>query len=524
VSDDPRVQRSAVPTRARRAPFCAALVAITLALFVAEPARAETSSLDATFRYTEPQEAHYFRAALEQLGLLSLGLAHYYLQRDVNSQDWDLAYDWNALRSKLDGTGYALDTNYFETNYLTHPGAGMLYYLTARGNRLNVLESLFYAVSASTMWEYLGEFRERVSVNDAIITPLSGFVLGETTFQLGAFFDRSCDTGVNRWLGTVFAPFKTLHDAIDGAKPARARDCDRFGLERVGARRLVLSAGQALVFELHRGGGPVTELRLAGSAALIHLYTYGRPGRGVRQFSDGNISRIELSGALTTSRWTDLRAWARIVPVGLHYRNLRVSGTRGLVGHETIVGLGAATEYHVHRYTRSEPRAGYDRWFTIEVPAAFLHWTWRDGSRRIEAELDAGLAFGGVDTLALSAYLEAGDPERLSTVTREHGYNHAVGLSLSPRVRFVWPRFEIGTEVRSTRVYGIDALDRFPAPHDRYTGTELRRSSRTWFRFTPEPPARLSVSAETTERRGRLGPAWAAFRELALVASLDMAF
>src|SRR5690606_17777969 len=161
---------------------------------------------------------------------------------------------------------------------------------------------------------------------------------------------------------------------------------------------------------------------------------------------------------------------------------------------------------------------------TIGAPAAFRRGRWRDGRRRIAAALDAGLAVGGVDTLALSAYLEAGDPERLSTVTREHGYNHAVGLSLSPRVRFVWPRFEIGTEVRSTRVYGIDALDRFPAPHDRYTGTELRRSSRTWFRFTPEPPARLSVSAETTERRGRLGPAWAAFRELALVASLDMAF
>jgi len=500
-------------------------LALGLTLLVAEPAYAESAALDATFRYTEYQEAHHFRAALEQLGLLSLGLAHYYWQRDVNSQDWDLGYDWNALRAKLDGTGYALDTNYFETNYLTHPGAGMLYYLTARGNRLNVLESLFYAVAASTIWEFLGEFRERVSVNDAIITPLSGFVLGETTFQLGALFDRSCDTGTNRVLGTVFAPFKALHDALDGAKPARTRDCDRFGLERVGARRLVISAGQAVVFELHRGRGPVTELRLDASSALIHLYTYGRPGRGVRRFADGNVSRIELAGALTESRWSDLRVSARIVPVGLHYRNLRVSALRGIVGHETVVGLGAATEYHAHRFVRSEPRAGYDRWFTIEVPAVFLHWTWRNGGHRLEAELDAGLAFGGVDTLALPVYLEQGDPERLSTVTREHGYNHVVGLAVSPRVRFSWSRVEVGSALQATRVYGIDALDRFPAPFDRYTGTELRRSARTWFRYTPDlPPTRFSLSAETIERRGRLGSAWAAFRELALVASLDMAF
>ncbi|MCM1401197.1 MAG: DUF3943 domain-containing protein [Bacteroides sp.] len=66
-------------------------------------------------------------------------------------------------------------------NYVLHPYAGAAYYMGARSNGFNMWGSFLYSFCISTFfWEYGFEaFNEVPSVQDLIITPVVGSILGE---------------------------------------------------------------------------------------------------------------------------------------------------------------------------------------------------------------------------------------------------------------------------------------------------------------------------------------------------------
>ncbi len=66
-------------------------------------------------------------------------------------------------------------------NYVTHPYAGAIYYMGARSAGVNVWGSALYSFALSTFfWEYgIESFAERPSIQDLIVTPVAGALLGE---------------------------------------------------------------------------------------------------------------------------------------------------------------------------------------------------------------------------------------------------------------------------------------------------------------------------------------------------------
>ncbi len=70
-------------------------------------------------------------------------------------------------------------------NYVTHPYAGAIYYMGARSAGANASYSLLYSFALSTFfWEYgLEAFAERPSIQDLIVTPVAGAVLGEFFYK-----------------------------------------------------------------------------------------------------------------------------------------------------------------------------------------------------------------------------------------------------------------------------------------------------------------------------------------------------
>jgi hypothetical protein len=505
------------PKRLVRAAVAAALV-LTAPVAVAEEAGLPDAGT--TFEYALPREKYYLRATLEELGLLGLGLLHYFANQDINSVDWDLAYDWPSMRAKLVGDAYAFDTNLFETNFVSHPAAGLLYYVAARGNRLSVLESLGFAFASSTIWELAGEYRELVSVNDVIVTPFSGFTLGESTNSIGAFFDRSCESTTNSVLGSIFGFSKSLHDAIDDAELARAKDCDRFGLSTAGGHRFELAIGNAAVFS-ESDESPSGEMRLSSSAEVLHLNELGRPGRGWQSFSDGNVSSLYVSLSAAAERVTDLTVGARTVPFGLHYRDLAGRKSATVRGAEAVVGFLVGSEYSQHRYGR--PAGKLDRFFVLDLPATTVTVIVRRGSRRLELGLDGGAVFGGASAFALEDYRAGASNAGLSSVTQRQGYSHAAGFALAPRARLVLDGAELGFRSRIDRLYGFRVLDRSSSD----VGVpvhEARRRGTLWLAFGPPSFPRVVLFVDGLRRSGTVNEAKSVRRELAIGASLQAVF
>lgn len=89
-------------------------------------------------------------------------------------------YKWKENVKK----GPAWDEDGFAMNYLAHPYCGGVYYMTARSSGFNMVESFSYSVLMSTFfWEYgIEAYAEIPSIQDLIITPVVGSVVGEIFF------------------------------------------------------------------------------------------------------------------------------------------------------------------------------------------------------------------------------------------------------------------------------------------------------------------------------------------------------
>lgn len=494
-------------------------IALVCALWcIHTTARADPPALHSEpslFRYRTPQRADYLRAGLEGFGILGLELANYFKDHELNSRDWEFRYNWEDLRKKLGRGGYSFDTNSFDTNFITHPLGGMLYYWAARSNRLGVFESLLFATVTSAVWEYFGEMRERASLNDLVATPLAGIVFGETTIQLGLLFDRSCDSAPNRVLGSVFGPFKSLHDLLDGAQLAREVACDRYGLSRLGQYEFHLAL---------RAGAVVTSGMFASEIALhtrvVALGTYGRSGRGFSTFADGNISELWLNGGWAGFRWNDFSLRAALIPFGLHYRSLAADGG-GLHGFELTFGLLLASEYSVHRFmVSSAPER--DRYFALDAPGVSLEVRGWFGATRLELQLQTSLALAGLDTFALRPYVAQASADTLTSIARANQYNYAVGFRLGPRMRLVGRWFEVGAALSVIRLELITGRDRHSQQQSIVQGEEQRSWAEAWFSAGPRGwPLRFTLSATLLHRAGRLGLSSKGHSELRWLGGLE---
>ncbi|WP_281299182.1 DUF3943 domain-containing protein [Flavobacterium limnophilum] len=80
--------------------------------------------------------------------------------------------------------GPVWDEDDWVLNYITHPYCGGIYYMTARSSGFSIFESFGYSAIMSTFfWEYgIEAFAEIPSIQDLIITPVLGSVVGEGFF------------------------------------------------------------------------------------------------------------------------------------------------------------------------------------------------------------------------------------------------------------------------------------------------------------------------------------------------------
>jgi hypothetical protein len=117
--------------------------------------------------------------------------------------------------------GPVWDEDDWVLNWITHPYAGGVYYMTARSSGFNILESFIYSTIMSTFfWEYGVEaFAEIPSYQDLIITPIVGSVVGEGFFYAKKSILKNDRKVLNsKTLGytslLLMDPFNTLLDSF----------------------------------------------------------------------------------------------------------------------------------------------------------------------------------------------------------------------------------------------------------------------------------------------------------------------
>ncbi len=468
------------------------------------------------FRYTMPAKRQYLRATLEEIVVLGVGYAQYTIAKQSNVRDFDNSPDWDTLKSKLLlGSGVSFDNNLYDTNWLTHPLAGFFYYGVARSNRLSIPVATAAAFVGSTLWETFGEIREDASINDLIATPLAGMATYEPLLQTGAFFQRARKTPGSLTLAWIFAPFKMLHDAIDGLEPERATEVDDAGLPLDTWHRL--RAGGSAGVTHQEDGVTQGDARFWGESRIVTLPFYGQPKRIRGWFDSAEVSEMRVQAGVSEGRLVDLNLSAHMLPFG--YRAQDAEGD-GIVG-----GMHVGVEYAKHNYDRDRrDNRNRDR-VSFVATGVTVEGTQHAGPALVRLRLDTLGTFAGVDAYALPEYDDRYDLSRVTSVLLNQGYYHAFGATIRPRAEVEIGRFDCGFDLRGEWFRQVVVRDRGMAPIDLgVTATDRRLQSRAFVGFRPTPHIRVSLMGEANQRMGRMDDVRAARGEIGLHGGMETIF
>ena len=187
------------------------------------------------------------------------------------------------------------DEDAFSTNQFGHPFQGTLYYQTARSNGFGILGSAIVTFADSFVWELAME-TEKPSLNDQIITPAAGVLLGEALHRWSRAV-RKTRTGappgvVRDVLATILEPLGTVNRVAFGEAWRMRPPPPSFSYLAAGIDAL------SVVFDADRRSN------IAARANFIHgamAFAYGLPSTSTytprRPFS---YIDMRLEGAVTT--------------------------------------------------------------------------------------------------------------------------------------------------------------------------------------------------------------------------------
>lgn len=148
---------------------------------------------------------------LGAMGLATFGLL-YALPESVSK--WDKSLGFSDMAAKYGDRvkeGPVWDQDDFLINYVGHPLSGAFYYTMVRHKGLSIAQSAMFSVVMSTFfWEYgIEAFAEVPSIQDLILTPLVGSLLGEVFYQ----WAESIDTNDGKFLGSEKLGLKYIKQA-----------------------------------------------------------------------------------------------------------------------------------------------------------------------------------------------------------------------------------------------------------------------------------------------------------------------
>lgn len=419
----------------------------------------------------EQRSPHHARAFWEMGAGLALGTGGYWLLMKRNVADWD---DPRPL-SRFDGSAWVLDNNSIGVNFLGHPLMGGLSHAYARANHQSVLGAFGYSFLTSFLWEFVIEFKEKVSVNDVLVTPGAGLPLGEFFYKLGLYLDTghhgSWAWDVARWtLGSSVA----LDRRLDRRPPPRVVSRDNLGFSSAIWHEFAVRYG---VTEVRTPREPGYALyRLGLGARLVTLQGYGKPSTFGRAFWRAEIASLSLQ-AEASQHGTGVLLAADTIVVGHHAQRFARTEA-GLSGESLTLGTSLGCEYlrsSANRYARVEtavqlpgPQLSYhapnrrEQYGAFQLPGLAADFRVLRRAAAFEGSARLQPSFAGLGAAAFYRWAADNLDERSKHVLHRQGYFYGWGGAANVTARASFGPLRAGFELMYGAYRSQDGRDRHP--------------------------------------------------------------
>jgi hypothetical protein len=365
----------------------------------------------------------YLRTFLGELTFLVLQGAWYWGHQKPSDSEISVG-SWSTWQTKLTSTQYfTFDQDRFNTNAVGHPVAGLIYYQIARGSGLGAAGSFLTSVIASTAWKYFGESNQKLSINDLVVTPMAGWVLGEATYRLGSFFADGEPSFANCVGALIFSPVATLTEPPVCRSRGHDPPFDRFGFSRRTWHELYAELGAA--YAVIDGGDSRGETAFGLGARITAHARYQRPGWDASNAWPGQWSSIAVRWLLDSGSIDGVALHGDSLVIGRYYRRYGdVPGPTGQAdGRGLLVGFGSSFDYD----GRSLP-AVYDRTLAIGIGGPMATLEARRGRFAVRASLALSYGFGQVTSLAWAQAAQQFAGVRVKSPLQTGGYYFGQGL------------------------------------------------------------------------------------------------
>ena len=410
------------------------------------------------FEEESPKHKNFFRTACQIGAVLGIGGIWYFLTRDVQSDDWDLDGSMKDWKRKFRlGDGATFDRNDQGVNYVLHPLKGLMNYSAARVNGFNSLEAFLFNFTASAAWEYLIEFREKVSINDMIVTSIGGSIIGEVFYQFGEFFYKSeaaKPTLANKIFARLFASPQKFRDWISDNEPRVDPETDQFGFPTD-------------VWHEFRGtwtfGGHLNDNVESGYAGLgfqgeiINVYGHEQPGEINKIFLQPLYNEVRIEALMGESNYRDLLFYVKTTYFGYYRNSITRDVNENLNGYTFMVGLSSAHEHTINRNGDNQDWTGI-----VHILGSNIDMVFYFSGMRVRLTLDEYGDFAAVMSFAVDRYVEEGNPLLGSKdVLEKQKYYYAWGATSLGKLTLQTGRWELGTEMKRQFYDSIEGLSRF---------------------------------------------------------------
>jgi hypothetical protein len=512
------------------------LVAAGEAFSLAVASRPEAGLPEQTKAAPAAMAKNWRRAFLELGVFMAYATIRYWVEYSAFIEDWQYELTCeDQYRRFLTLEAIRFDSNCFNVNW-THSLAGALYYQIARANRLNWPESFLVALGGSLFYEYVGEWREVISINDVIITSVGGLSIGEPWHQLANYFDHQ-RSPLLKALGFI-NPFLKVNAWLDRKNPASKVYVNP------GWHAFEVSAGwrRAAV----PGGTPRDTAYIAIETRIVHVPEYGHPGVFRKTLRDTSVSELSMNAALgrRPPGELDLRPGldeetdfsTRIVGLAAYRQDIDALSR----GYAFSIGLGSAftylrkrpvyydsRDYQVHMTPAPVPPVDFrDKMAVVHIAGPVVDWTRFARTFTLRAVAEAYLDFAMMNAWAFNAYSRLYPIEGLKTTLTYYGYYYGFGTTFSGRLDFAWRGFELRGMLSWHIWDSVEGLDRFQNElvND---GNVVDTRSRFFFKVgwrIPALPLRLFATVEGIHRWGKIGDVRASGRETRTFAGLSFLF
>jgi hypothetical protein len=451
-------------------------------------------------------------------------------------EDWqyELTFE-DQFHRFLTTEAIRFDSNAYAVNW-THVIGGSLYYQFARTNYLSWPQAMLAAFINSSVYEYVSEWREVISINDTLLTTFGGYAVGEPWFQLSDYFHHSKSVALH--VLAFMNPVNEFNQWLDRKEPASKvyRAPGWTGME--------FSA--SWWHDSETGRGSYDALRLGMEAQIIRTPEYGNPGTFKKTLRDTSFSELSLDVILRAHQpddvyleggpWEEVDFTTRTVGLSSYSQKIDELGR----GSALSIGLGSALTFvrkrppvYDNKVVRvyldplpETPTDFRDKLAVAHIAGPVVDWTHFGRGFKVRAVADAYFDFGMVHSFAFNAYSALSSIEGMKSTLGYYAYTYSYGGSASGRVDLDWGNLRVRALISGHIWDSIDSRDRIPEEVTNNVGatdTRTRLLFKAGWRL-PSAPVRAFFAFESIGRWGRIGDVRADSRESRTSAGLSYLF